>query len=543
MCLPSRASMLTGCYPGTIGQFGFQGYIPRRFTWMQEYFKRAGYTCAAVGKFHIGCLSPDQWTFDFSAPSLPEDEVFAIPPENHYRRHCEQAGVSWPTDQIHGHNPAGGPLPTASTAPTDICTTHRFSWRSDVPEAHSLERWTTDKAIEFLDWSKQEREGAPFFAWVTYDRPHLPTTLPADWFDKITPESIHLHELPTREDLLSMSPVTFRSYAEEFSRFTRPEDAFRFVVATYYCLINYLDEQIGRLLSALDAHGLTDSTTIVFTSDHGDEAGYRGLYNKHPGISSEEIVRVPLIIKPAGTPASGHGIPSSLPVELTDLFPTLCDLAGVAVPDGLDGLSAAEAFRPDNLRVFDKDEQCCQSFEGASIVAGGMKLVFDSNESCCELFDLRVDTYCFRNLYSNPEHLADRVQLKSRLLRFLAARAFGSPTEADFALIDALIEGRAQWTELDVGQTVTFFRAAALLGNSEFKVIIFFSGREPLRFPNQLHFPTIDTALPDDACLTDHLLSKALVEMIHQQPRLSALTLRKPGSVPTPERVDGLSSR
>ena len=114
---------------------------------------------------------------------------------------------------------------------------------SDVPLEHSLERWTGNQCINFIGDCKHGN--APFFAWLTFDRPHMPTTLPREIFEKIRPDALTLPKLPDVEALTNLPRHLFKDFAEGISIFSLGEERYRFILATYYSLVEYLDSEIG----------------------------------------------------------------------------------------------------------------------------------------------------------------------------------------------------------------------------------------------------------------------------------------------------------
>jgi iduronate 2-sulfatase len=136
-----------------------------------------------------------------------------------------------------------------------------------------------------------------------------------------------------KEDQADLPPAALASYKREQDNLTDPLR--RQALQAYYASISFMDAQVGRVLAALDRLGLADSTTLVFTSDHGYLTGEHGLWQKQSLF--EPSARVPLLIV-----APGVGRPGSVvrtPVSQVDLYPTLCELAGVAAPANLQGES------------------------------------------------------------------------------------------------------------------------------------------------------------------------------------------------------------
>lgn len=552
-CMPSRLSTLSGRYVSSTKQFGFAGYCQRGIDWMQNVFKAAGYTTGAFGKMHALSVGLDDWGFDISAPTLPEENDLARPAGNTYREYCRRHGLTWPTDQMHGHDPWGGiagshgarlaPITLSSHADPKLTFLEQCAAMSDVPLEHSLERWTTDRAIDFI--TNCARSTQPFFAWVTYDRPHFPTTLPRELFDKLRPERIHLDDPPDVAALTGLPRHLFDCFAKGSSIFRLGGKRFRHLLATYYALIEYIDSEIGRLLKALSSSGDDGQTLIVFTADHGDEAGYNGLYDKNRRVSSEAVTHVPLIMRPpTGLLKRGlAGTTIDAPIELIDIFPTACAMAGVPIPPGVEGRNLAPALT--GRDSFDQQRPVfCEDYWKRMVKKDGWKLVFDmTTESECLLYNMADDPRQLRNHYAQPQHARRRIELKRNLLSFLSQRIFGSYTEFDRDLLqrgmdpDDPIVPPNNWTN-DPSPQLCFHRAGIFIKEAdkhdlfvpfypEGQIMLF----GPAAPPRDFH-RTRDQALPWDSTAIERLLNIGLRRAMSMMPTVSIVFYREPVEAP-----------
>ena len=528
ICMPSRASMLAGQYVGTLHQFGFGGLCDRRTPWMHQAFKRGGYQTGAFGKFHLSCVSPEQWDFDLAASDLPEDVDFARPPGWTYEAYCEEHGIAWLTDQLHGHIPfarfrpdvrgKGQTLP--SGAAEALHPYVRNAWRSDVPLEHSIETWETDRCIEGIE--RFRANGRPWFAWLSYHRPHTPTPLPEPWFSRIRDHELQLPPMPSAEDLASWPRSIFAPFAHGPSRVVLGDEAFRFVVASYLALVEYIDSEIGRLLARLREWGLDASTSIVFTSDHGDDAGDRGCYDKF-GIftASEGVTRVPLIIRPAPALTAAN-TPRTIdePVELVDIAPTSLRLCGLDVPEQMEGrdlspaLLRGEPLDPDRPVV-------CEESHRRMIKRGGWRLLMDQHfDDECILNDLGRDPHGMRNLYASddPAVTGRRLQLKRDLLSFLVQRIYGPSASEDEVLIRGWLDAndRTQPMQLSqAGPRVMPFRAAAAVTMGDLILFVPFFDEPMYLFPAQADTYFVrDHALPFDGQAAETRLDWGVRELM-----------------------------
>ncbi len=193
-------------------------------------------------------------------------------------------------------------------------------------------------AEEAVRWLKRsQRREEPFFMALGFHRPHLPFEAPEKFFALYPPESIELPIAPPP----GAPPVPPRAVHTRASFPSMTPDEQRRVIASYYASVSYVDSQVGLVLEALDKLGLAESTVVVLTSDHGFLLGeHGGLWGK--GALYEPAVRVPLMVTGPGI-AAGARCPR--PVELLDLYPTLSELAGLPLPEGLEGKSLLPLLR------------------------------------------------------------------------------------------------------------------------------------------------------------------------------------------------------
>ena len=210
-------------------------------------------------------------------------------------------------------------------------------WTSPFAEDHRLHRAMyfgetgTSASVDFDEATIRTaerwlREGAPsdrpWALWVPLIFPHPPFTVEEPWFS--------LHDRSTMPSPIdpadaSGKPAFMDAYREIYGWGDLTGDDLREIVATYHGMVSRVDAQLGRVLAAIDAIGATERTVVTFLSDHGEYLGDFGLVEKWPSALDPCILRNPLIIAGAGLPG---GVVVDRPVELVDVLPTLCELAG-----------------------------------------------------------------------------------------------------------------------------------------------------------------------------------------------------------------------
>jgi iduronate 2-sulfatase len=313
LCNPSRASLLAGRRPETLGVFTLAKFVrdgnPDVVT-LPEHFKNHGYETRSYGKiFHVtnGNHGDDA---SWSVPAWPERKRVAAKPGD----------PNAPVDETSDH----------SDDDPAVIVEGPVDGLADVKIA--------DRAVAAL----RELRDRPFFLAVGFHKPHLPFVAPkADW-DRYDPAAL---PLPANRTLPSGAPAFASNDAAELRRYKGiPQQGppvtdaeARHLIHGYHACVSYVDAQLGRVLAELDAAGLADSTVVVLWSDHGYHLGEQGTWTKR--TTWEMATRVPLVIRCPNRGTTGASVASI--VELLDIYPTLVDLCGLPLPPKLEGRSLA----------------------------------------------------------------------------------------------------------------------------------------------------------------------------------------------------------
>ncbi|MBI1299829.1 sulfatase-like hydrolase/transferase [bacterium] len=407
ICTPSRASFLTGCYPSTVhGCMNGNEYWDEAAPLVTKLLKDVGYDCGLAGKFHL------TGTANRREPR-PEDDGYRVFhwSHDHEDRFPDHDYAQWIASQGHS-------LAELRKDPASI-----------PPELHQT-TWCTDRAIDFLS---EQRDG-PWLMSVNVFDPHGPFDPPQSYLDRYDPAALP-PPLFRQSDLATQDQIP-----GDFQTPARPPESFNAqqIKAAYYAMIELIDDNIGRLVAALEATGQRQDTLILFTSDHGETLGDHGLLLKGCRFY-EGLVRVPLIISWPGHFEAGR-ISDAL-VELTDLAPTLLDVAGQSIPAHMQGRSLlpilSSAVSPDHHRDFVRCEYYNAlnahipgraDFEGSyatMIRDDRYKLVVYHGHNSGELYDLHEDPDEFDNRWSDPNYADVRFRL---LLQSFDALAFAVDT-------------------------------------------------------------------------------------------------------------------
>lgn len=412
VCSPSRNSLLTGRRPQTLGIYdlgtNFRSAGAEIVTLPQQ-FKNNGYRTEALGKiFHVGHGNhedPASW----SVPHWKANSIAYVLPEN-----GSQKGLTR-EEALFGNQPGDvGKLPRG--APTEA---------ADVADDIYPDGKIAVEAIRRLEQAKGTED--PFFLAVGFVKPHLPFCAPRKYWDLYDPAKL---PQPTRntppEGAPGFAPTTWgelRQYAGMPDKGPLTDEQTRHLIHGYYAAVSYMDAQLGKVLDGLDANGFGQNTIVVLWGDHGWHLGDHGMWCKHTNY--EQATRIPLVVSAPGL-ASAAAAPAL--VETVDIYPTLCDLAGLPAPSGLDGRSFASVVKSPSaatkevvIQVYPRGQQIGRALRTARYRFVEWKKPGDGPESAAlELYDYEADPAESRNVAaSQPETVAE---LRKLLATFAEAK-------------------------------------------------------------------------------------------------------------------------
>jgi len=341
VCSPSRTSLLTGLRPDTTKIYDlnthFRNTIPDVVT-LPEYFKKHGYHVQGLSKIYHGDLDdPQSWSVPHwrpNAPAYTKPESLAAVAAS--RRELRSRG-NVNAARIIEKDPKTGATLRVARGPR----ANGPSWEAaEGPDNALADGMTADRAIEAL----REIKDKPFFLAVGFLKPHLPFVAPKKYFDLYPPETIKVCGNPNPPEDVPPPALTdwgeLRNYSDIPKKGPLSEDKAKELIRAYYAAVSYTDAQIGRVLDELERLGLRNKTIVVLWGDHGWHLGEHGLWCKHTNF--EVATRAPLIISAAGRRFAG--VKTNVLAEFVDIYPTLCDLAGLPIPDGLEGTSLLPAM-------------------------------------------------------------------------------------------------------------------------------------------------------------------------------------------------------
>ncbi|MBN1936073.1 MAG: sulfatase-like hydrolase/transferase [Anaerolineae bacterium] len=388
VCMPSRAMLMTG---RTLFHLQAEGQeIPPEHILFGETLQAAGYRTFGTGKWHNG---PSSYARSFTDGA----EIFFGGMEDHWN---VPACDFDPTGRYETIHPA-----VRNTFYSNEVVQRRCD--HITPGKHSSELFC-DAAIDFIENYDAEQ---PFFAYISFMAPHDPRTMPKKCLAMYDPDQIELPPnfmpghpfdngaLDIRDELLAAHP--------------RSEAEIRRHIAEYYAMITHADAQMARVIEALEAKGVLDDTVIVFAGDNGLALGQHGLMGKQSMY--EHSLRVPLVFCGPGIP---QGKKSDAFCYLFDIYPTLCDLINVPLPDTVEGQSLLPVFlgekslRESMYFAYTGLHRCVRDrrFKLIEYAVNG--------ERTTQLFDLDHDPWELHNLVGDAAYAQALARLRAELKRY-----------------------------------------------------------------------------------------------------------------------------
>lgn len=437
VCSPSRSTLITGLYPSWHGCWTIGVKLAEDVPTVGEHLSAHGYATTLIGKAHFQPLAstPDQTSLEcepilhdldfwrnFNGPwygfdhvevaRMHADEAHA---GQHYAIWLEEQGLSNWRDYFQT-------FPHTADAPV-----REHTW--DLPERFHYTTWTAERAIANIEQNVEQEQ--PFFLWASFHDPHPPYLVPEPWASMYRPEDMvpgtllenELALMPPQFGLTQEDAPDFSAYQE--TRFTNhgfhshriADDKLRKNMAVYYGMISFMDQQIGRILDALDRLGIADNTLVVFTTDHGHFLGQHGLTAKG-AFHYEDLLRLPFVVRYPGQAPAG-GVNQALQA-LIDLPETFLAAAGIPIPGLMQGVNQLPVWRGESMAA--REEVIVEFRHQPTLVQlrtyidTRYKLTVYRDHDYGELFDLVEDPEERHNRWSDPAYTAIKCDLFQRFV-------------------------------------------------------------------------------------------------------------------------------
>ncbi len=379
ICVPSRAEIMTGCDSFRNGVPAGGRIRPDLVLWAQA-MRDAGYHSWYVGK----------WMNDGRPTTRGYEETLGL---------FAGGGAKWWVDQLDYH---GRPVTGYRGWIFQDDQGHKFPEKG-VGLTPDISKEFAEAAIRFI----RRKPKKPFFLHVNFTAPHDPLLMPPGYEGTYDPDRI-----PLPPNFLPEHPFdhgNFDGRDEKLLPWPRTPKDVREDLAVYYAVISHMDEHLGRILAALDQTGQAGSTIVIFTSDQGLAMGSHGLRGKQNMY--EHTIGVPLLFR---GPAVPRGRRCDAQCYLRDLYPTVCELAGIEIPGTVQGRSLAPVLRGEAQSVY---PHVFGRFTDSQrmIRADRWKLVYYPKVPKYQLFDLSGDPHELTNLADDPKHAELAADLRGKL--------------------------------------------------------------------------------------------------------------------------------
>ncbi len=387
ICIPARRGLMTGMSPRRHGCRQYDSKLEMTgLTTMAESFAEAGYQTSAVGKLHV---YPQRDRIGFHEVALNEEgrHLDGMDMDDYEQFLADEGYLG--QQFVHG------------------MSNNQYSSRPwHLPEYAHPTNWTVREMCRNI---KRRDPRRPSFWYMSFVHPHPPLVPLSAYLDMY--RDVEMPDAPKGEWAADAAKLPFplRTRLNAFP----PLDSVELGMArrAVYALCTHIDHQLRLVIGTLREEGLLKDTIICFTSDHGDLLGDHGMFQK--ALFYERAINIPLIIVPTANSAhfDHHTIDDRL-VELSDIMPTLLEMAGINVPQGVDGISLLR----DERRQYLYGEYGEGAGATRMVRDDRYKLIYYASGNHVQLFDLQTDPQELHNVADDPAFTATKEQLLQRLV-------------------------------------------------------------------------------------------------------------------------------
>lgn len=408
ICVASRAMMISGRYLWRAQEISKTWHSGDSSAIQQTWGRLmadAGYDTYMTGKWHVE--APAEKVFEEAVhvrPGMPKDLWGTVPDKRalfEAVKNGEDIGEMRPKGYFR-------PLDENDESWSSSDTANGGYWAGGKHWSEVVK----DDALSFLDDSR--KKDAPFFMYIAFNAPHDPRQAPQEFLDKY-----RVDDIPLPENWLPEYPYkdaignTVGLRDEALAPFPRTPFAIKTHLKEYYAIITHLDEQIGKILDALEASGEMENTYIFFTGDHGLSVGHHGLIGKQSMF--DHSIRVPLLVQ---GPTIPEGKTVDEDVYLQDIMASSLALAGIDKPDFVEFHSLLELAKGVQEKGFYQEGIYGAYMNSQRMIRkNGFKLLVYPDISKVLLFDLKKDPLEMHDLANDPEQSVRIKEMFSGLIK------------------------------------------------------------------------------------------------------------------------------
>ena len=398
VCVPARYTIRTGCEPPKLRIFtnGHSDPTPgqaatiegRCGDYLPRTLQKLGYRTFGIGKFHTQPWDEDLG-YEFHSHS---EELYGSPDQR-----SRDGFAGW----IAREHPEFDYIEALMGERTEM---YYIPQVSPLPAELTVERWTADRAVEQLE----QHDDRPYFGFVSFVGPHPPFAPPVPFNRMYDPDRMPgpVRGDPATDHMDEQIPwMNHIIWAEEIN-----DPHARVLKARYYGEISYIDDCLGRILDAVEAHGDADDTLICFFSDHGDHLGDHRAWQKESFF--EQAAHIPFLVSwPAQLPADARR--EDL-VCLTDLFGIATHAAGATeIRDGIDVLGVVDGTAPPRDAIIGMYGEPGTPVFKIMVRDAAWKYIFFANGGGEQLFDMQNDPQELHNVVADYPDVTQKLRARA----------------------------------------------------------------------------------------------------------------------------------
>jgi len=445
VCAPNRASIFSGRSADVHGVLVNNYQLTTDSPLFSQVLQTNGYRTGGFGKFHFTSMllppPPDMKAYGFEEAAVIEDPRWGPWLDWVEREHPDQyeraLATCWQVpyrSNYHGKDmdAAWHAAVVEYLAPLREASGWRTMFTSPLrPELHQTS-YITDLSLDFMRRHQREHAGRPFFCFVSYVDPHDPYDPPAPYDALFDPADMADPMPALSEDQESPLMLSLRTSYLGYDEIIDKPEAIRKMRALYHGSLRLIDDNVKRIVDYLKQSGQLDNTLIFFITDHGDLMGDHGYIAKGV-VHYDTGIRCPLIVHGPGVAA---GVVSDRLSTSLDIYPTLCDFAGITTRPPLEGRSFASICHGQPETRPSWPEVTVRFGRATSIVTDDYwRFTTLERPGLGQMLNLKDDPLEQHNLYHDPKHAAKKLELFERYARAYAeSRAV--PHYANYPVID-----------------------------------------------------------------------------------------------------------
>ncbi|TYL38365.1 sulfatase [Natronococcus pandeyae] len=415
ICTSARASLLTGRFPHGHGMLNnsheadaIQSNLPTELPTFSEALAESGYELTYTGKWHVG---DDQTPEDFGFSYLGGSDKHHDDIDEAFREYREERGTPVEEtdleDEIYTRGGREEGTFVAATTPVDVEDTRAY--------------FLAERTIDAIEAHATGERDDPFFHRADFYGPHHPYVVPEPYASMYDPGDVERPE--SYAETYDGKPQVHENFLHYRGVADFDWETWAEAIAKYWGFVTMIDDQLERVLEALEEHGLAEETAVVHASDHGDFVGAHRQFNKGP-LMYDDTYHIPLQVRWPGVVEPGSVCEA--PVHLHDLAATFLEMGDVDVPDSFDSRSLLPLLENDGDASVERPDSTFAQYHGDEFGLYTQRMVRTkrykyvyNGPDIDELYDLENDPAELQNLIDHPGYEDARGEMRNRLVDWM----------------------------------------------------------------------------------------------------------------------------